>query len=169
MKTSPKYYARMLSVESAEDRIMFEKELESLYEKLDSAKGIESIKLSERVSIIEKCLEWQGADPRILKKQELRQVITSPTYSSQTEDASRKRIKNPKTAIRAYCLWCMGGESISVKNCESLNCPLWSFREGNDPFRGYDIPKLLDTDLMNEEDEELDSLFEEEEDTDDSE
>ena len=42
---------------------------------------------------------------------------------------------NPVKAIRAYCLECVCGSSDEVKRCHIEDCPLWSFRFGNNPFR----------------------------------
>jgi len=46
----------------------------------------------------------------------------------------RARIKNPMTAIRAFCVECMGGYHFEVKNCTAKKCPLLPFRMGKNPF-----------------------------------
>lgn len=40
------------------------------------------------------------------------------------------RIKNPITAIRAFCVSCCGGQPRSVSTCASKTCPLHPFRMG---------------------------------------
>lgn len=39
------------------------------------------------------------------------------------------------TAIRQFCLDCMGGSPHEVLMCASGGCPLWPFRMGTDPWR----------------------------------
>jgi len=38
-----------------------------------------------------------------------------------------------RSAIRAFCLECMGWSPEEVKNCTSTTCPLFPFRLGHDP------------------------------------
>ena len=38
-------------------------------------------------------------------------------------------------AIRAKCLDCVCGVAIEVKRCGMLDCALWPFRMGTDPYR----------------------------------
>lgn len=38
-------------------------------------------------------------------------------------------------AFRKYCVWCMGGSSHAVDNCETHDCPLHPFRYGKNPHR----------------------------------
>lgn len=44
-------------------------------------------------------------------------------------------ITNPVKAIRAKCLDCSGGQTAEVKLCDRVNCPLYPFRMGTNPFR----------------------------------
>ena len=41
----------------------------------------------------------------------------------------------PLRAIRAFCKWCCGGQAGEVRQCVSIDCPLWPFRFGRDPGR----------------------------------
>lgn len=45
-----------------------------------------------------------------------------------------KRIP-PLRAIRLKCLDCCCGSSNEIKNCAVVECPLYLYREGKDPFR----------------------------------
>lgn len=63
------------------------------------------------------------------------------------ENKYRAAIKNRATAIRAYCVGCMGGSVSDVRDCTSLTCPLHPFRMGKDPLRGWDIPKVEEIEL----------------------
>jgi len=41
----------------------------------------------------------------------------------------------PIKAIRAKCLECQGGRPSLVRNCESVDCPLYMYRMGKNPAR----------------------------------
>lgn len=43
--------------------------------------------------------------------------------------------KNPVKAIREFCLECCGDSPSGVKECTSVNCPLYPFRLGRNPYR----------------------------------
>jgi hypothetical protein len=43
--------------------------------------------------------------------------------------------KNPLRAIRAKCLDCCCGSTSEVRKCVAVDCPLWAFRMGVNPFR----------------------------------
>ena len=44
-------------------------------------------------------------------------------------------ITNPVKAIRAYCMECSCGQTSEVKECPVVNCPLYPFRFGKNPYR----------------------------------
>ena len=46
------------------------------------------------------------------------------------------RVKNPLTAIRAFCVSCMGGYVKEIKTCSATSCPLYPFRFGSNPLHG---------------------------------
>lgn len=43
--------------------------------------------------------------------------------------------KNPVKAIREFCLDCCGDSPSTVKDCTSVNCALYPFRLGKNPYR----------------------------------
>lgn len=43
--------------------------------------------------------------------------------------------KNPVKAIREFCLECCNDSSSAVKECTAVNCALYHFRLGKNPFR----------------------------------
>ncbi len=45
------------------------------------------------------------------------------------------KARSPLTAIRAFCISCMGGHSHSVGTCGSQKCPLWPCRMGKNGYR----------------------------------
>lgn len=46
-----------------------------------------------------------------------------------------KKITSPLDAIKEMCIDCCGGERSWVKECTSLNCALYEFRLGKNPYR----------------------------------
>ena len=45
------------------------------------------------------------------------------------------RAQNPLKAIREKCLDCCCGNAAEVRKCVAVDCPLWPFRMGTNPFR----------------------------------
>jgi hypothetical protein len=45
------------------------------------------------------------------------------------------RAQNPLNAIRAKCLDCCCGNAAEVRKCVSIDCALWPYRMGTNPFR----------------------------------
>lgn len=43
--------------------------------------------------------------------------------------------RNPIKAIRRHCIACCGGSFQAVEECASVECALWAFRSGENPFR----------------------------------
>lgn len=43
------------------------------------------------------------------------------------------RIRNPLTAIRAFCITCMGGYENHIPRCTVPRCPLFAYRMGKNP------------------------------------
>ena len=43
------------------------------------------------------------------------------------------RVRNPLTAIRAFCVTCMGGYINLIPECTSPKCPLFAYRMGRNP------------------------------------
>jgi hypothetical protein len=44
------------------------------------------------------------------------------------------KIKNPLTAIRAFCVHCSGGSLKEVTECRLTKCALYQFRHGTNPL-----------------------------------
>lgn len=47
-----------------------------------------------------------------------------PSLASRADRGSRA------AAIRLFCLECMGGSAHMVRDCDTRECPLWSYRHG---------------------------------------
>jgi hypothetical protein len=65
---------------------------------------------------------WVGRDPR---------GVTIAAW-----EAAGVARRTPLEALRAKCLDCCGGVPKEVRLCMALNCPIWPYRMGTDPFRG---------------------------------
>lgn len=157
-KTNPDYYEKPLSEDSRLARVVFEKRLDDINEAADEARGIQLLKLGKKRERVEYMLSWQGANPKIIDIDELTLVIQQPLHVDSVEDKYRAKIKSQRTSIRAYCVSCQGGSVAGVKSCPAVTCPLFSFRMGKDPLRGFELPKAEDPEI------EADILLEDEED-----
>jgi len=63
-------------------------------------------------------------------------ILIRTTDNNETVDkVYRQRIKSRISAIRAFCVFCIGGQPQKVKFCIQTSCPLWPFRMGHNPFR----------------------------------
>jgi hypothetical protein len=62
-----------------------------------------------------------GLDPRSIPVEKLRS-LGGPT--------------TPGEAIRAKCIDCCGGQLSEVRKCVAVNCALWPYRMGVNPFHG---------------------------------
>lgn len=71
-------------------------------------------------------------------------------------DRYKRKIKSPKTAIRAKCVECSGGSLKEVQECRVLKCALYPFRMGKNPFHGRALanrPEGESTEEINDDDE----------------
>lgn len=141
-ETDPEYYEGKLSEEASQIRATLESELEDLYASQRDATGVNRLKLTKQIDALEETLAWQGANPKHIPIKELREHIRSAHNDDGQVALYRSKIKNRATAIRAFCVNCMGGDTVGVRQCPSITCPLHPFRMGKDPLRGWDIPKM---------------------------
>ncbi len=44
--------------------------------------------------------------------------------------------QSPIRAIRAKCIDCSGGNAAEARKCVAIECALWPFRMGHNPFYG---------------------------------
>lgn len=117
-----------------------------LLDEATTAKDYDTVvELEELTEILELDLRYRGLNPKEIPLDALRRLTQSGVLSK-VEDSVvlqyRRRIKNPATAIRAFCMKCMGGAMAEVRRCEAMNCPLWSFRMGTNPFANKVLPPV---------------------------
>lgn len=152
-QTNPDHYEGQLSAEASEQRSRQEERLEKLYADAREEKNpILRQKIINRADVLERNLSLQGANPKKVPFAELKEHVQAPHDTDALVNKYRKRIKNRATAIRSYCIICMGGEIASIRLCTSLTCPLHPFRMGKDPFRGFDLPKFEMPEIEDEDD-----------------
>lgn len=167
-RTSPDYYEKPLTEDSRSARVELEKRLDDLDESIAESKGVALLKLKKARDRVQLALDWQGVNPKELDVDELRDVIQAPLHQDSVDDTYRAKIKNQKTAIRAYCVSCQGGSVVGVKECPSVTCVLFPFRMGKDPLRGYELPKVEEPELTEDDlvEEDMDDGEDEEDDSD---
>lgn len=159
-QTQPEFYDRELSVEASEQRRAIEEKLEKLYADANSEDNpIKRVKILKRADVLEAQLMLHGANPKKVPLDTLKEHVRHPVDSDAVVNKYKSKIKNRATAIRAMCIQCMGGSLAGVRNCPSVTCTLHPFRMGKDPLRGYDIPKVEEPEI--EEDENDAGEFEE--------
>jgi hypothetical protein len=73
-------------------------------------------------------------DPTKLDETDL-QHITDGMYALMDEGEKYPSKLGRRDAIRRRCIDCNGGELSEVRFCQAIECPLWPFRMGDDPYR----------------------------------
>lgn len=80
-------------------------------------------------------ITYGGMDPKDVPVDDLACMVRVVDNEDNVDHVYRNRIKGRLTAIRAYCVMCVGGSARAVRMCTMTTCPLWSMRQGNNPFR----------------------------------
>lgn len=116
----------------------------TLSEDMDDAvkvKDFEKVaEIEGEIEVLESLLLYMGKDPREVPKEILLRNLHTYEGADNAIKTYRARIRNPASAIRAYCVWCMGGSAKDVRFCAAANCPLWTMRMGSNPFHGKTLP-----------------------------
>jgi hypothetical protein len=87
--------------------------------------GLKRLNLNRRRTIRERCLNCSCWIP---KEVEHCTFKGCPLYEYRS-GKGRQNAKARDKAIKAYCLWCMGGHRAESAKCISIHCPLFSFRK----------------------------------------
>jgi hypothetical protein len=88
-----------------------------------------------RIGLVAMACGDDRPDQRFTMDDRLTALRTPFDSRNSQEIRYRNRIKNRATAITAMCIVCQGGRK-GVAECTAIECPLWPFRLGGDPFRG---------------------------------
>lgn len=79
---------------------------------------------------------FEGADPKTVPVTVLVDNLRKSVSGNKTDIYYRNRVRNRATGIRAFCVSCLGGQAKRVKFCDAMECPLWPYRMGGNPFFG---------------------------------
>lgn len=77
-----------------------------------------------------------GNKPKVVIPIATLAAISETTNYTVVIDRYMKKIKSPKTAIRAKCVECSGGSLKEVQECRVTKCALYPFRMGKNPYHG---------------------------------
>jgi hypothetical protein len=154
-KTDPVYYEGSLSEVASDQRAKLEAKRDEAYANANSQENpILRTKAYRVADMLDVSLDLQGANPKKVDFAVLKDHVRGPApHMEDLTNQYRTKIKNRATAIRAYCIGCMGGSVSDVRTCATLVCPLHPFRMGKDPLRGYDLPKAIDPEIEIDEDD----------------
>lgn len=75
-----------------------------------------------------------ATDDRFTAGDYVRNLRTPYDPKNSTEARYRNRVRNRATGITAKCVDCAGSRK-NVTECAAVECPLWAFRNGKNPFR----------------------------------
>lgn len=111
------------------------KELESELENPNKEIPIrEVLKYRKKLIRLIDMYNYIGVDPKDIDRSTLLELVKQPDHYDNVEKVYRDRIKNPMTAVRAFCVLCCGGVPSAVKSCAKVNCPLWALRLGKNNY-----------------------------------
>lgn len=78
---------------------------------------------------------YADENPKAVPTDDLIALLRTPDNASSVDTTYRNRICGKATAVRAFCVFCVGGQPKKVRTCANIDCALWAFRMGNNPFR----------------------------------
>lgn len=109
--------------------VMRYNELSNKLAKANAAKDWDRVvEFEAEIDPVCKYLKYAGRHPKTIPIKELQELAPG--------------VRNPATAVRQFCLKCMGGSSQLVRECEAVTCPLWMFRTGKNPLFGKPLPPV---------------------------
>jgi len=85
--------------------------------------------------------QYGGKNPRTMPVEILRKLLLACVDGCKVERRARLAILEGRGrgtlnyAIRAKCLDCCCWQPGEVSKCTAVHCPLWPFRNGENPFR----------------------------------
>ena len=110
-----------------------------------------ALELEPIVNLLELRLLYQGKSPKEVPLDVFRTLLNAPVDDRYIE-TYMARVKNPATAIRAYCVNSMNGQVAEVRRCENTSCPFWMFRLGTNPLFGKPLPPVKDIKFEDDDD-----------------
>ena len=113
-------------------------ELHHMEKSMTPGKMREYLHLQKRFQEVQACVLFGGVNPKEMETSDLLDITRMYSGHDHVSEKYKKRIRSPLTAIRSFCVICMGGSVPEVRRCSSTNCPNWPFRMGKNPF--YAMP-----------------------------
>ena len=95
-----------------------------------------------------------GDDPKEVPIEHLKYAQQHPSMEFPENGEMSARVKNPVSGIRAFCMICQGGSAPGVRYCTAIQCALFPFRMGKNPFYG----RLKDEDTEGEAEDSQDEI-----------
>ncbi|QXN72497.1 hypothetical protein RCKICKAPOO_30 [Rhodobacter phage RcKickapoo] len=158
-----------MSSDGQEERAAVSAKLDQLAAEAESAGFVRASKIERQIAVLAFALDNQCRNPREIPLSDLKAIVQAPVVGDDTvTNQLRSKVRSRATAIRAKCASCMGGGGFTdILNCPSVTCPLYPFRLGKDPLRGFELPVPDTIDCSDEDDEDAD-LFSSGDDGDDT-
>ena len=78
---------------------------------------------------------YQDTHPSTVPVGDLAHMLRYKDNNQAVDVVYRDRIKGRMSAIRAFCVFCIGGQPQRVKMCPRTECALWPFRMGSNGLR----------------------------------
>ena len=98
------------------------------------AAALKSATTSWREAVMTERARLPSLDPLKLGETDLRRV-TEAMHALMREGDRYPRKMGRRDAIRRKCIDCSGGKIAEVRRCEAINCSLWPYRLGSNPYR----------------------------------
>lgn len=98
--------------------------------------------LDIRIEYLELKLTYWGKNPKEIPVSALRHMVDPVIGEDPIKAKYFRRVSNPATALRAFCIHCMNGQTAEIRRCQAVQCPLWPFRMGGNPFFGKVLPPI---------------------------
>lgn len=110
-------------------------------EALATGKIAVALKLKEQIRTAVIYMNYRpmdtGMNPKDVPIKHIRWALQHPIVQpSVLSKEQRARVDSPIKGVRAFCMECQGNDTVGVRECASVNCPLWPFRMGTNAFYG---------------------------------
>lgn len=101
----------------------------------DAKRIVNAMMLKDTLKTVIIRMIYADDDPKMIPMKYLRHALMYPAQGEPFANRDqRKRVKNPTSAIRIKCMECQGQDNAGVRQCAAVNCFLWPFRMGGNPF-----------------------------------
>jgi hypothetical protein len=102
----------------------------------DPKSRVSGMRVREKLKTCVIALCYGSDDPADVPIDYIRHSLKFPLYGSDLSSEQAAGINSPVRAIRMMCVNCQSGNVAMVRQCAAINCTLWPFRMGHNPFSG---------------------------------